>query len=364
MPFVSPALRRGAATLRLATVGLRLATVGLAGLVGGACTPDQSIFKLEGDDVFFQNDAGEVDVLLVVDNSGSMQPYQQLLSQNFNEFLTYFIEGNVDYHIGVVTTTIERPEGFLGAGCTEDDMDAIPDGGQLVRTAWISPSTDDGDALFQELVSVGTCGAGYEMGIESAYRAVTDPMVSGDNEGFLREDAYLSIIFVSDEEDSSPQPINDYINAFRDVKGQRARDVFNASSLVVTSLDDCSRQQVESGANPGTRYVDLAEQTGGVVGNICADDFGVIVEELSLTSSRLTDTFFLNEEPDPSTIEVGVEEDVVPCDAGVWTFTRADDEGVERPAIVFDRGSLPPPNSKITVQYSFGGGDPAGFCEG
>ena len=344
----------------------RRALLPLAGwaALAGACTPDQTIIKLEGDDVFFQNDAGEVDVLVVVDNSGSMQPYQELLSQNFDQFLTYFIEGNVDYHIGVVTTTINRPEGFLGAGCSQDEVDAIPDGGQLVRTAWITPNTDDGDALFQDLVSVGTCGAGYEMGIESAYRAVTEPMVNGANEGFLREDAYLSIIFVSDEEDASPQPVNDYINAFRDVKGQRARDVFNASALVVTSLDECDRRQVESGASPGTRYLDLAEQTGGVTGNICADDFGVIVEELSLTSSRLTEVFFLSDDPDPSTIEVGVEEEIIPCDAGVWTFARADDDGVDRPAIVFDRGNLPPPNSKITIQYSYGGGDPAGFCEG
>lgn len=344
----------------------RRALLPLAGwaALAGACTPDQTIIKLEGDDVFFQNDAGEVDVLVVVDNSGSMQPYQALLSQNFDQFLTYFIEGNVDYHIGVVTTTINRPEGFLGAGCSQDEVDAIPDGGQLVRTAWITPNTDDGDALFQDLVSVGTCGAGYEMGIESAYRAVTEPMVNGANEGFLREDAYLSIIFVSDEEDASPQPVNDYINAFRDVKGQRARDVFNASALVVTSLDECDRQQVESGASPGTRYLDLAEQTGGVTGNICADDFGVIVEELSLSSSRLTEVFFLSDDPDPSTIEVGVEEETIPCDAGVWTFARADDDGVDRPAIVFDRGDLPPPNSKITIQYSYGGGDPAGFCEG
>ena len=41
--------------------------------------------------MFYQVEAGEVDVLLVVDNS-TMAPYQDKLSPNFETFLTYFIE--------------------------------------------------------------------------------------------------------------------------------------------------------------------------------------------------------------------------------------------------------------------------------
>jgi hypothetical protein len=341
---------------------LRAAVALGLGLATG-CAQDQNIVKLEGDDVFYQVDAGEVDVLLVVDNSGSMQPYQDLLSENFNAFLTYFIEGNVDYHIGVVTTSMEPPAYFAGSGCTQDDIDAVPLGGHLKGGTWITPETDDGDALFRELVEVGTCGSGYEMGLESAYAALTSPLIDDENEGFIREDAYLSVIFVSDEQDASPWPVDDYVNGFRDVKGQRDRDSFNASALVVADLEDCSTRQVASGAHPGTRYLDVATQTDGVVGNICADDFGVIVEELSLASSRLTDTFYLNEDPDPTSIVVGVDDAIIDCADGVWTFARVPDGPEGRPAIVFARDQLPPPNSKINVQYNYGGGDPAGFCE-
>ena len=42
-------------------------------------------------DVFTQVEVGEVDILLVVDNSCSMKPYQQKLSENFDVFLTFFI---------------------------------------------------------------------------------------------------------------------------------------------------------------------------------------------------------------------------------------------------------------------------------
>lgn len=345
----------------LSPLRMNLAVVQLAGSIGialGGCASDNTIIKMEGDDVFYQVEAGEVDVLLVVDNSGSMQPYQEELASNFAAFLTYFEEGNVDYHIGVVTTSVEAPEYFAGSGCTEEDIAAVPAGGALAGDTWITPATTGGDELFQELVSVGTCGNGYEMGLETAYLALT----GAATEGFLREDAYLSVIFVSDEEDSSPMTTDDYINAYRDVKGQRERDVFNASSLVVTSLEECSARQISSGANPGTRYLDVAEQTEGVIGSICQDDFNQIVQELSLASSRLTDTFYLSELPDVTTLEVGVDGELIPCDAGIWRYDRLQYQGEERGAIIFERDALPAPQAQINVRYLFGGGEPADFC--
>ncbi len=329
--------------------------------LSAGCSEYQYI-KQAGDDVFYQLDAGAVDVLLVVDNSGSMQPYQEKLSTNFDQFLTYFIEGDVDYHIGVVTTTVGEAQPY--GSCTEDDVAAIPPGGELVEGTYIGADTPDASEVFSRLVQVGTCGSGYEMGLESAYLAVTEPLVSGANAGFIRDEAYFSIIFVSDEQDSSPLPVADYINAFRDVKGQRNRDIFNASALVVSDTDACTAAQVASGADEGTRYVDVAQQTGGVLGNICADDFGDIVTELSLASSRLTDTFYLSKMPAPATLVVGVNGEEVPCDTGEWTFQKGEKDGEEVGMIVFDRAHLPPPRSKITARYDLGTGDESEFCTG
>jgi hypothetical protein len=60
---------------------------------------------------------------------------------------------------------------------------------------------------------------------------------------------------------------------------------------------------------------------------------------------------------------VGVDDAIIDCADGVWTFARVPEGPEGRPAIVFARDQLPPPNSKINVQYNYGGGDPAGFCE-
>ena len=324
-----------------------------------ACKSDNSLAKLDSDDTFYQVEAGEVDVLLVVDNSGSMQPYQANLSTNFSDFLSFFT-GYVDYRIGVITTTLEPLEPY--GPCTQADIDAVPSGGELVGGTWISDEDADGEDVFSELVQVGTCGAGYEMGLETAALALTPPLsdAGGANEGFLRSDAYLSIIFVSDEEDSSPLTTAGYINTFRSIKGNRSRDIFNASALVVNDEDDCSEAQLNAGATKSDRYVDVANQTNGVVGSICSGDFSTIVTELSLATSRLTDTFYLSESPDVATLVVGVDGEEWDCADGAWTYEKVD----SRPAVVFDRASLPPPGSQITASYDYGSGDAADFCGG
>jgi hypothetical protein len=321
------------------------------------CASDNSLAKLDADDTFFQAEAGKVDVLLVVDNSGSMQPYQEKLSTNFDSFLAYFT-GFVDYRIGVVTSTLENPPAL--GGCTQAEIDAIPDGGELVGGTWISSEDANGEEIFEELVQVGTCGGGYEMGLETALRALTPPLSEGANLDFLRSDAYLSIIFVTDEEDSSPLTTNEYINAFRAVKGGTDRDVFNASALVVTDESDCTEAQLDAGASQNVRNVDVANQTNGVVGSICSGDFADIVTELSLASSRLKDTFYLSQTPDAGSLIVGVGEEEVPCDAGVWTYQNLE----AGPALVFARDQLPPPGVRITASYDYGDGDDSSYCAG
>jgi hypothetical protein len=305
-----------------------------------ACIVENAFIEWDVVDIFYQNPTDSVDILMVIDNSGSMQPYQAQLGTNFSEFLTYFIEADVDYQIATVTTDVMNQ-----------------DAGEL-RGQIISPETANPETAFSNIVNVGVTGSGFEMGLEAAYLALTEPLVSTANAGFLRDEATLSLIFVSDEEDASPLPVNDYINAFRDIKGQRSRDVFNASSLVVQQEVNCDAYSTR-----GDRYIDVAEQTNGVLGDICSDDFASIVTDLSLNTSRLRDTFFLSREPDASSLELTLNNESVPCDDGSWTFARVEDEyGELQPAIVFERTQMPPSDSQLAVRYYEGSGSLSNFC--
>lgn len=312
---------------------------------------EYDLAQLERSDVFTQQPATELDILLVVDNSCSMQPYQDELARNFDAFLTFFREGDVDYHIGVLTTSVLEVQ--AGYGCTQNEIDRIPEGGRLVRDAMLTPDTEDADALFNQVVNVGTCGSGYEMGLESAALALQ----GGVGSDFLREDAFLSIIFVSDEEDFSPSPVNDYMNHFRSVKGPRDAESFNASALVLTDPDDCTPAQLNAGGTVGTRYIDIAKQGGGILGSICDDSFERVVTELSLASSRLSDRFFMTETPDPYTIVVNIDGVDVPCAEGLWTYQEVEHDGRDDyPAIVFEREAMPAPFTEIVVRYNRGAG--------
>lgn len=311
---------------------------------------DYEVVIHDGTDVFYQDPPSEVDILLVVDNSCSMSPYQTRLSKNFGEFISFFVEANVDYHVGVVTT------------------DAAADSAGHILGDVITPSTPDGEATFEEIVSVGIEGSGSEMGIHAAWMALTEPRVSTTNAGFLRDTASLTLLFVSDEEDSSPLPTAEYINAFREVKGFRERDVFNASGLVVTNVDDCP--STASGSSVGDRYLDIIDETDGIAGSICEQSFSDTVSELSFRASRLMDTFYLSRTPNPASIEVSINEEAVGCEGGEWTYQLIADGDDLLPAVVFAREFMPEPSTQIAIRYDYGDGqvveegvDPAGpYC--
>ena len=339
---------------------LTLCALLAAAIALSACEQEVTITRPSITDVLFQDPPTEVDILLVVDNSCSMGDEQEKLSQGFEEFVRFFEVAEVDYHIGVTTTDMFNP----GAGA-EGRLAQSEDGVSI-----IDDETDDADDVFEELVQVGTEGAGTEQGLLAALSALTPPMSEGANAGFLREDALLTVIFVSDEEDFSIGPVNSYINAFREVKGQRDRDAFNASALIGVDPDSgepvaCGGAGVGVGADPGFRYHDVSRQTGVVVGSICEDEFNDIVEEMGLKSSRLRDTFFMTRQADTETLEVRVHEPgtsefdgdgtVVPpegLDEGRFAWVYEEEPEVAEFWVRFtDRGELPPLGSKVVMRY-------------
>lgn len=303
----------------------------------GACT-EFEITTLEFTDVFQQSPYEKVDVLLVVDNSGSMGPYQEKLGADFGGFFEYFAEGEVDWRLAVTHTDVR-------AG----------DFGQI-RGPVVTPEAPDPTALFAEVVNVGTEGGGIEAGLAAAAR-----VLESTRNDFPRYDASVSVIFVSDEQDASPQSVASYVNRYFELRGQRSREAFNASALTVSELADCTPEQFEA-SSPGTRYVEAARLTGGISANLCVDDLSSIVLDLALTTSTLTDTFYLRNKPDLDTLELRVDDVEVPCSEGRWWYTLVERDGAQVPAVVFDRLLLPAPGAEVLVEYEKGTGEPADFC--
>ncbi len=159
---------------------------------------------------------GAFDILFVVDDSASMAGEQAALAANAPSFIGVLqtVEGGLpDVHIGVVSTDVGAA-GMTGVpGCTGhgDDGNLLVPAACTGLDGWFISDGIDGHGqriknytgelapLFACMVQLGTDGCGFEMPLEAAYRALQP----GKNPGFLRPDAYLLVVFITDEDDCS-----------------------------------------------------------------------------------------------------------------------------------------------------------------
>ena len=239
--------------------------------------------------------------------------------------------------------------------------DAIIDAGFTLNNhdLLITPSTDAPDEVFAENVAVGTTGSGWEMGFEAARAAFLEPVYSEDNASFLRDDASFSLIFLSDEEDSSPYEVDDYLRFLTDLKGQDAyRDhrIFNVSAVVGSTVPEfegdpaCSSEHGD--ASYGSRYIKAVEHTEGVLESICAEDFSPIAAKLGLTASGLEVEFALSQGCDENSLVVSLYESD-DNDSLVRQLVKDVDYTyvVESNAIRFDEEQVPPAQYYIVAEY-------------
>lgn len=163
----------------------------------------------------------ELDLLFMIDSSGSMADEQDSLRANFSRIVERLelIEGGLpDVHIGVITPNLgtSATDGSNAAGvdtCNNDgeggQLRELSPGGPRFLKSFADPSggprvvnfsgslTD----AFSTLATVGTTGCGIEQHLEAIKRATdgSNPV----NNGFIRDGAYLAVIIIADEDDCS-----------------------------------------------------------------------------------------------------------------------------------------------------------------
>lgn len=161
-----------------------------------------------------------LDVLFVVDSSGSMADEQQLLAANFPRFMQQLeaLPGGLpNVHIGVVTTDVGTQGSGSVGGCTgfgdagnlqlqgftttdgKPFLSNVADG--TCETARNKNYEGELGAAFSQLAHVGSNGCGLEQPLEAMKRALATNRTA--NADFLRDDANLAIVIVTDEDDCS-----------------------------------------------------------------------------------------------------------------------------------------------------------------
>lgn len=227
------------------------------------------------------------------------------------------------------------------------------------RVFILNPSQADAKEIFEEMVVVGTSGSGIEMGLEAARLALSEPLISNENNGILREDANLSLIFISDEDDFSPMSAYSYQRFFTELKGEEAyreHSRMRISAVVGKSIppfDGAASCESENGIGYyGPRYIELASKTEGALESICDEDFSPIAEELGLLASGLELEFELSSLPDLSTLNVKLYEEESE-DSFILELTKDEDYFyiIEQNAISFTPSALPSSEIYIVVEY-------------
>jgi len=227
------------------------------------------------------------------------------------------------------------------------------------RAQVLNAQMDGVEEIFEEMVVVGIEGSGIEMGLDAAQRALSEPLISNENSGFLRDNANLSLIFVSDEDDLSPMSTPDYLRFFTDLKGDAAyRDhsMMNISAVVGKDRPPYEGEASCSSSSGigyyGPRYIELASQTEGALESICDEDFSEIATELGLTASGLQLSFALSSPADPASLKVSLYEEESD-DSLIAELVQDQDYtyNIDDNAIVFEVVSLPASETYILVEY-------------
>jgi hypothetical protein len=243
----------------------------------------------------------KVDLVFVIDNSGSMSDEQINLVNSFPDFVSAMQTQLVDtdsYHVGVVTSDASL---FNVPGCNQHGSLVVRTGGANSSNQTCGPYAtgknfmDETDNLAQKFAcagQVGTEGDGNEQPMYALQQALGAQLGAPGacNDGFLRPDALLVVVVITDEEDDhevqacmqlpqsgSPGEPPQWFQNVVAAKGGVETNVV-VLSLVgpvqpqCPALDKC--QGGIDGAEVASRVVQFTEMfTYGSVGQICAPSY-------------------------------------------------------------------------------------------
>jgi hypothetical protein len=283
----------------------------------GGCS-DYEYQHIKTVETFEQGDPGDgVDVLWVVDNSGTMIEEQELLTGQFGAFAEILAYSGIDYHVGVVSTDLDEGGVLVGDIITETTPDLI--------------------TAFSEQASLGTTGSRDEQPL-AVMAAAVDPTT---NPGFIRTGKGLHVVILTDEDDHSRDEVSTYLAA---ITGAKGADPWRISAVAGNAPEGCNSSFAS--ATVATRILDAVDATGGEFHSICSPDFEPVLSSLALTTTGLSFSFLLSALPQPGSIEVEVDGILVhERDLNGWRFDVGDN------AIAFEGYAVPRAGQSIKVSY-------------
>ncbi len=352
---------------------LSLAAVSMLTACGGGST---SYSLLSEGQTFRQNSAMQVtkiDVLWVVDNSGSMATSQQNLANNFPSFISKFTEKAYDFQMGVVTSDAylalpaytpyyqSSPMPTYYGGRAQSEIARLRDG------TWNDPSgfrllnlnTPNLNSVFVKNVMQGINGRGDERSLQSMRTALE----STGNAGFVRDNAFLAVVLVTDEDDFSHDgtaqyerydrplhTIESYVSFLDGITKSTPAARRHSVNTISINSQSCLDSIFNGAQKIGVRVGQLADATGGIKGNLCGD-FANELQIISKSIVELSTQFYIEGDPVPSSIRVYVDGAEIPRSSANAAGNGGFAYNETANSIIFQGEYIPPQSANIQVTF-------------
>jgi hypothetical protein len=289
---------------------------------------------------------GDVDILVVIDNSGSMDKEQVNLSTKMDALLASIKDAN--WQISVINTHTVINGNLDNTGRN----DPATEGQETCISTLIKKGDANAADEFSKAIKAGTSGSGYEQGIRQAVVGLRCP-----GKTVVRAGSTLAVLIVSDEDNCSQDGSDcgstkwaketyliDYVEK---TLGRTVGKNAGFYGIIAPSKDLC-----KTALNAGTQYVRLFnyKSTPGVnYGNICDADYAGTLNRISDSIAlQLDNTFTLSEKPEPGSLVVTVTS---PAPANVTTTVNPNDYTVTEKSLKFAAGKEPANGSTIRAIY-------------
>ncbi len=237
----------------------------------------------------------QVDILFVIDNSDSMAKHQDTLKRNIDRFVESFERNKkIDFHIGVTSIYDSTRYGktingkyiaiphALGALYPLKDGSVAPQavaGQPPAMAAALSANfvtrVPGYNKILGETLKIGTIARGtnkIDLGgpeVEELFTPVA-AAINGQNVGFIRPEAHLAIILISDADDVSnisPSKLKQILVSSKN------NDPSMISTFAVMPLGDCVRDAGFKN-KPINAVPDFLRMTDGKAYNLCDPKYG------------------------------------------------------------------------------------------
>jgi hypothetical protein len=308
-----------------------------AGLFGSCSKQDFNLSPASENFAQSVKYAKDIDVLWMIDTSGSMDKRQALLQAEVPGFMSALNQTGLNYQMAVTTM----------------DMSSTGEHGKFLAQpgtpSVLTVDTPNLGSVLAERIRVGGGGSPLNRGEEAMKAALTlaTTPASSFNQGFLRPNSLLVVIFLSDEDDKSAQDnYAAYLDSIRPplASGERSW-VANFMGVVPDQVSCPSSDWGFSSA--GLRFMALADASGGLTESICDADLKRALTNVKARVLEVVTEYPLSSKPMVSTIKVTVDGNNVVSDAvNGWTYLATAN------AIRFHGTAIPRAGADIHVDFT------------